>query len=81
MEIEHCEQESGKGLVPFQILKKLFILDKKYIIFLEETNEEAVALLGETNWMGGTVEELKLVRNKFCQLVNIPVPQIVKKPV
>ena len=40
-----------------------------------------MALLGETNWMGGTVEELKLVRNKFCQLVNIPVPQIVKKPV
>ena len=49
--------------------------------YLEETNDEAVALLGETNWMNSSVEELKPVRNKFCLLVNIPVPQLVKKPV
>jgi hypothetical protein len=50
-------------------------------ILPEETNDEAVALLGETNWMNSSVEELKPVRNKFCEFVNIPVPQIVKKPV
>ncbi len=55
--------------------------DKLYNQYLEETNDEAVALLGETNWMNSSVEELKPVRNKFCLLVNIPVPQLVKKPV
>jgi len=48
-------------------------------ILPEETSDEAVALLGETNWMNGSVDQLKPIRNKFCELVNIPVPQTIKK--
>ena len=46
----------------------------------EENLDEVNTILSDTNW-DLTVEELRPIRNNMCNLIGIPPPAIIKKPV
>ncbi len=47
----------------------------------EDKVDEVNAILGETKWEQMTVEDLRPIRNKFCELMDVPAPAIIKKVV
>ena len=57
----------------------------------DETNDAAIDLddrleaingiLSDTRWDTTTVEQLRPTRNKLCELLGVPAPAVVKKPI
>jgi len=43
--------------------------------------EEIDKILGQTTWDISTVDQLRPLRNKLCELLGVPPPALVKKPV
>ena len=49
-------------------------------LFLEDNLEEVMNLLSETNWIETSVEELRGIRNKICELSGVPAPAVKIQP-
>jgi len=47
----------------------------------EEDTNEIDKILGQTTWDTTPVEQLRPLRNKLCELLGVPPPALVKKPV
>ena len=81
---KHCQ---GQKVTPkcnhlnngniFLLFKALLVYDD--VIENEEAKDEVNSILSDTNWEL-PVEELRPVRNQFCELVGVQPPVLLKKP-
>jgi hypothetical protein len=60
-----------------KIFETLLIFDD--IIQDEETTEQVNGILSDTNW-DSQLEEIRPIRNRFCELVGVQPPALIKKP-
>ena len=51
-----------------------------YYLCSEENLDEVMNLLSETNWIETSIDELRGIRNKICELSGVPAPAIKKQP-
>ena len=53
---------------------------KFYFCLADENLESVMEILTETQW-DDSIEKLRPIRNKFCELVEVPPPTVLKKNV
>ena len=49
--------------------------------WIEDQTEEIDNILGQTTWDITPIDQLRPLRNKLCELLGVPPPAVVKKPV
>ena len=62
------------------ILKNL-LTNRHYlslIIFVDDNLDAVMEILTESQW-DDSVDNLRPIRNKFCELVGVPAPAVLKK--
>ena len=59
----------------------LFLLQCPSLDEDDEKLEKVNSILSDTAWDVSSVETLRPIRNSLCELLGIPPPAVVKKPV
>ena len=50
-------------------------------IVSEDKLEDVMNILSDTKWDQKSVDELRPIRNSLCELLNVPAPAMIKKPI
>ena len=64
-----------------QVVRRLVAREPiSFIVVKSKTLFQVNTILSDTNW-DLNVEDLRPIRNRFCELVGVQPPAIIKKPV
>ena len=72
-----CDNNFYFSLAATKLFESLLLYDN--VIEDEDIKDQVNGILSDTNW-DLPVEELRPIRNRFCDLVGVQAPALIKKP-